>query len=211
MAFVDFGALKSAVSIEQVVDMLGLEMKASGSQLRGICPACKTTGGRELVVTPSKGAFYCFADKKGGDLIALVSHIEGIPVKDAAVFIADQAGMGTGTSSTVQGTGTSTAKIVPAPKPEPQAPQEDKLERVAARLLHEHEAVQALGLSPEVAESLGIGYDGRGLLRGRVVFPLYKDGELAGFMGFAAGLQPVLKFPDNISKQTNVIPLKKAG
>lgn len=202
MAFVDFSALKAIVSIEQVVDILGLEMKPTGNQLRSSCPACKTTGGRELVVTPSKGAFFCFKDGKGGDLIALAAHIEGISVKEAAVYIHDQLGNDTSTRRTSTST---------SPQESRQAEPDDKLEKVAARLLPEHEDVQALGLSPEVAESLGIGYDGRGLLRGRVVFPLYKNGELAGFMGFSEGMKPVIKFPDNIAKPTNVIPLKKAG
>ena len=84
MPFVDFAELKTRVSIEQATQMLGLNLTPHGSQHRGPCPVCKTGGDRALVVTPAKGLFYCFAAKSGGDAIALVAHIRGISVKDAA-------------------------------------------------------------------------------------------------------------------------------
>src|SRR5579864_299605 len=103
MAFVDFQALKSRVRIDDAIPMLGLQMKQHGDQWRGVCPACRTTDERALVITPSKSVFYCQAAKKGGDLISLWSHIRGIGARDAAQEIADEIGTvpdnGTGTSN----------------------------------------------------------------------------------------------------------------
>jgi len=79
MPFVDFAELKARVSIEQAAQMLGLHLVPHGSQSRSPCPACKSGGDRALVVTPAKGLFYCFAQKIGGDAIALTAHIRGIP------------------------------------------------------------------------------------------------------------------------------------
>lgn len=209
---IDFQALKQAVSFADAVDKLGLELKPSGNQMRGVCPACKAGGDRALVVTEGKG-FFCFAAQKGGDVIALAAHILDVSVKDAAQFLA----AGTVTTSKVNtSTSTSAQEVcqpVKAPPPPVPAPEDNRLEKVGARLLHEHQEVQALGLTPEMAEELGIGYDKRGVLRGRVLFPLYKDGELAGFMGYAADLVPLIKFPNNLTeeKPTNVVPLHKAG
>ena len=60
----------------------------------------------------------------------------------------------------------------------------------------EHEAVQALRLTPECATALGIGYAGRGIMKGRVLIPLRTaDGTLAGYAGFSASLDPLLKLP----------------
>ena len=42
--------------------------------IRRACPACDGSN-RTLVVTPSKGTFYCFSAKKGGECISLVAHI----------------------------------------------------------------------------------------------------------------------------------------
>lgn len=205
---IDFQALKSAVSFADAVDKLGLQLKQSGNQWRGECPACKSGGDRALVVTEGKG-YFCFSAQKGGDVIALAAHILEVSVKDAAVFLA-----GDGKVITSKSTSTSSQEVCqPAAAPQPAPETDNKLEKVAARLLHEHPEVQALGLTPEKAAELGIGYDKRGVLKGRVLFPLYVDGELSGFMGFARDLQPLIKFPSQLTEAlpTNVVPLHKAG
>src|ERR1700737_200624 len=81
---IDFATLKQHVSIEQAMHMLGLHMKRSGPSFRGPCPTCRSGGERALVVTPSKSAFYCFAAKQGGDQLALVAHVRGVKVRQAA-------------------------------------------------------------------------------------------------------------------------------
>jgi hypothetical protein len=70
--YIDFAALKQRVSIEQAARLLGLTLKQNGTQLRGPCPACGTTDQRALVLTPSKGMFYCHDAKTGGYLFRLV-------------------------------------------------------------------------------------------------------------------------------------------
>lgn len=40
MPFIDFGALKERVSMEQAVQLLGLQLRPQGHQLRGTCPNC---------------------------------------------------------------------------------------------------------------------------------------------------------------------------
>ena len=47
---------------------------------------------RALVVTPAKKAYYCFASRKGGDVIALVAHVKGMSVKDTTLAIAEYTG-----------------------------------------------------------------------------------------------------------------------
>src|SRR5438132_7312590 len=89
--FLDFQAVKQAVSIDEAAHRLGLALKPAGSQMRGVCPACKSGGDRALVITPSKGVFYCFSAGKGGDCIALTAHIRGTEVKDAAAWLAPPA------------------------------------------------------------------------------------------------------------------------
>ena len=54
MSFIDFAALKAAISIDQAAETLGLTLKQEGSQFRTSCPACKSGGDRAIVLTPAK-------------------------------------------------------------------------------------------------------------------------------------------------------------
>ena len=93
MSFIDFGALKERVSIEQVIAMLGIDnLKRQGAQLRGPCPIHGGNNPREFVVTPEKRLFFCFAGSGGGDQIALVSKMKTLTAKDTAAFITEYFG-----------------------------------------------------------------------------------------------------------------------
>ena len=87
MSFIDFQELKGRVDIQAACSFLQLDLKPNGKQLRGACPSCPSGGERSLVITPEKGAAYCFTAKKGGDVIWLTSHIRGESQKDAAHFL----------------------------------------------------------------------------------------------------------------------------
>ena len=207
MPFVDFADLKSRVSIEKVLDMLSLELAPRGAQLRGPCPVCRSGGERALVVTPSKQAFYCFGAKSGGDLIALVAHIRGVGPNEAANLIARHFGTGTGTrtgTSTVPrgGYGNNPANRSPSLSgkgsgPEPLKPLD--------YLLAEHEAVQALGLSPETSRAFGAGYAPKGIMRGRFAIPINdRGGVLLAYCGRAVSKeqQPTLIFPNGFRPES---------
>jgi hypothetical protein len=88
VGFIDYGELKTRVSIHDAIAKLGLELKPAGHQLRGFCPKCMQGGDRALVVTPGKGLFYCFAAKTGGDQIALVAHLKELKTNEAANWLA---------------------------------------------------------------------------------------------------------------------------
>ena len=68
--FVDFAEVKEKISFFDAIGYLKLNLKQSGNQWRGNCPACNSGGDRALVITDGKG-WFCFALKKGGDQIAL--------------------------------------------------------------------------------------------------------------------------------------------
>ena len=91
-AFIDFQDLKSRTNIADIVAPLELKLMRKGDQFRGACPACKSGGDRALVVTVSKGVFYCFGAKQGGDVIGLAAHILGQDMKQAANWIAEKTG-----------------------------------------------------------------------------------------------------------------------
>jgi len=171
MSYLDFEAIKADYPIDTITERLGLTLKSSGKQQRGKCPICEGSGDRNLVITPDKGVYYCFADGKGGDVIALVSHIQGLGPKQAALWIAEN----------------SCQKGETVPK-------EKGAERGFKPLDYldsEHEAVQAVGFKPDDAKTLGIGYAPRGVLRGTVAVPVRNtDGSIAGYIGITEAKLP---------------------
>lgn len=188
--FVDFAEIKSRVSIEEAVEMLGLIMKSGNNQLRGPCPACQRGGERALVITGSKSAFFCFGSHKGGDVIALVAHIRNCAVKDAAQFLAEQIGL---------------EKQQPQrTAPESGARQEGNKTLTALSYLEpEHEAVSAVGFSTEFSKKHGIGYAPKGIMRGTVAIPFRDEhGTLLGYIGVTECTLPADFTP-------NVVPFGK--
>ena len=170
---IDFAQLKKDVPIENAVAFLGLNLKPEGQQLRGACPTCKKGGDRTLVVTPSKGVFYCFTDKKGGDMLALVAHIQNVPIKEAGQFIADKV---------------KAPHTVPEKKKGEEAVSLQPLEYLDMG----HEAVVAVGFPEEVCKAVGIGYATKGLMRGYVAIPIrLPNGTLIGY----AGIMETAKLP----------------
>ena len=74
-----------------------------------------------------------------------------------------------------------------------------------AHLEYDHPAIVALGLDPNVAESLGIGYAPKGVARGNVVIPVREaDGTLRGYLG----VQELTFIPKDFETPDNVVPLK---
>lgn len=190
MSFVDFNELKARVSLGDAVRILGLTLKQNGNQWRGPCPACKGSDQRSLVVTESKG-FYCFAAKKGGDQIGLAQHILGIGAKEAAQALA-------GATVPVARKGT-----VPGTVPESGGGEETQKLQPLSYLEAEHPAVDAVGFSAEVAQRLGIGYAGKGMMRGTVAVPVRDErGTLLGYIGITEARLP----PDFTP---NVVPFAK--
>lgn len=163
--FFNFEEIKADNPIDEIAERLGIDLTKSGASMRGKCPVCESSGDRNLAVTPSKGVWYCFTQGKGGDCIALVAHVKGIGVKEAAEWIV----------------GPVHSKSAKEKKPSKQ-PSEgfaplDYLDPA-------HEAVLALGFDPDDAERIGAGYAPRGILRGKVAIPVRDGtGKLLGYVG----------------------------
>lgn len=194
-SFVDYPAIKSAVSIDRVIPLLDVPLAQHGDQWRGPCTACKQGGPRALVITKSKGAFYCFAQKKGGDVIALLAHVKGIGQKEAAVLISEHFRVGTGTGSTVSNSRHGSSE------PERKAPAANGLRAIQplTYLEHEHEGLQALGVDAETAAAWESGFASKGIMRGRYAVPIKTaDGTLLAYVGVALSESesPQLLFPN---------------
>jgi hypothetical protein len=116
-----------------------------------------------------KNLSLCFPSKAGGDQIALVSHVKALSQKDAAALMLGQPALGA-----VQGTSTVQNKFPPL----------DYLEA-------DHITVEALGLSQERAEVLGLEYVPKGMMKGYVAIPIrLPTCELTGYIGITEAKLP---------------------
>lgn len=172
MPYIDFAELKKAVSIAQAVEMLGLEVKKSGEQLRGACPTCGTDDPRALAITPAKQVFYCHKGQEGGDLIRLVAHVRGLAQKDAAQAIAEYVGF------------KASNRTKPEEKKQSTVKPDARLAEIGKRLDAHAEELEPLGIQPETYERFGAGYNKRGTLSGKLLIPVHdKGGELLAYCG----------------------------
>lgn len=159
MSWVEFAQLKRTVSLERVLDAYGVKLAKSGESLRGACPLCGSKAKRAFVATPSENLWHCFQCNKGGDIIAFVAELKGLRPKEAGLDIQERC-----------------CGVNHEPR--------QQLEPLDY-LLSEHEAVQALGIPVAVAETMGCGYAKKGIMRGRIAFPLRtEDGTLIAYCGF---------------------------
>src|SRR4051812_24255912 len=167
-AFVDFAELKSRLKIEEVVSQLGLKGAYKSEQWRGPCPACNAGGERALAVNTGKQSYYCFANKKGGDLIAFAAHVRGVSQRDAALWLDPNAR----NSDTVNSH--SAQSTVPAQRPQPQTRKPGfGAEAYAKTLDPAHVALEPLGVSSDTLRQFGAGYSSSGINRGRLALPVH--------------------------------------
>ncbi len=196
MAFVDFAAVKEAVSFSDAIELLDLKLRQSGNQWRGFCPTCKGSNERALVITDGRG-FYCFSDHKGGDVIALAAHVLNLGVKQAAQELAERAGI-------VQVPSTRTRNSTRSTVPEGEGEAGSKLSPLSY-LEPDHEAVVAIGFDPEWCKTYGVGYAPRGVVRGSVAVPFRDErGVLLGYLG----VQELTYIPADF-QTNNIVPFQK--
>src|SRR5713226_1192222 len=87
-SFVDFKAVKAAISMEKLLEHYGLldRFKRSGDSLSGPCPIHKGTNPTQFRVSTSKNIWNCFSEcKKGGNVLDFISRMENGTIHAAAL------------------------------------------------------------------------------------------------------------------------------
>ncbi|HZH98799.1 MAG TPA: CHC2 zinc finger domain-containing protein, partial [Fimbriimonadaceae bacterium] len=91
--FVDFRAVKAAVSMEQVLEHYGLKdtlRPVGNDSLTGCCPIHKGNNPTQFRVSRSKNCWKCFSDCQcGGNVLDFISRMEEVPIHKAAVLAAE--------------------------------------------------------------------------------------------------------------------------
>lgn len=200
--FIDFEDLKARIRIEQTLPLLGLQMRQHGDQYRGPCPACRQGGDRALAINSGKQSYYCFSQKKGGDVIALVAHLRGMTQKDAAGYLGQQFGnSGQSHSDTVHSSRNSS--------PSPPAQQGRELKPLDYLVFNE--AIEGLGVSEATCKAWGAGYAPKGIIRGRLAIPIHdRAGTLLAYCGRSVkGESPTLIFPNGFDPHSVIFAAER--
>ena len=215
--FIDFGAVKSAVSFQQVLDHYGLTAKMRGTRngdgMEGSCPFHPDAGKDTFKVTLSKNCWFChhITCKCGGNHLDFVSRMENCDAHEAALKIDQWFNLGLAgkseTSSSKHDASNAKPAVFkkpagasqkPAPKSEEpndeaeSAPSENQpLSFTLENLKTEHEYLIERGLTEDTVREFGLGFCAKGTMSGRIVIPIHNpDGTLIGYAGRWPGPPP---------------------
>src|ERR1039457_4235429 len=87
-SFVDFKAVKAAITMEKVLEHYGLidRFKKSGDSLSGPCPIHKGDNPTQFRVSVSKNIWNCFSEcKHGGNTLDFIARMEKVSIHAAAL------------------------------------------------------------------------------------------------------------------------------
>jgi DNA primase len=216
--FIDFRAVKAAVSMEQILQRYGVleTLRGSGDSRRGKCPIHQGTNPDQFSVNLAKGVWNCFSDCKcGGNQLEFVAKMENVDVHAAALLVcewfnlkpadvagedsprersrpAERAQSGKPPPPASPPNGGSPRRAVSSAPPEDDAP--NKVLGFALKDLDPtHPYLAERGLTVETATDFGLGFfpAASGLMVGRIAIPIHNHtGKLVAYGGRWPGDPP---------------------
>lgn len=220
--WVDFKAVKEAVSMQAVLDHYGLSngLRRNGNELRGRCPIHGGKESESFQANTQKNNFNCFTPscKAHGNVLDFVAAMEKCTVRDAAVKLAEWFSV----YVPANGGGNEAAAIAVEKK---SAAENSGAGECDGELVNRPLTFQLKGvdcshvylmereISRETAETFGVGFfAGKGSMSGRVVIPIHNEaGELVAYAGRAIdGSEPRYKLPAGFHKAAELYNLHRA-
>jgi DNA primase len=223
--FVDFRAIRSAITMEQVLQHYGLldQFKRSGDTLTGRCPIHRGSNPTQFRVSLSKNLWNCFSEcKHGGNTLDFVARMENVPVHDAALKVC--AWFNLPADAAPAAGAEEPERPAPRAKPKPSAPAKPEddgpnppLEFKLEKLERSHPYLTDRGLTPQTVIDFGAGYfaGSKGLMVGRVVIPIHNvNGEVVAYAGRWPGEPaedtPKYRLPPGFKKSRELFNLDRA-
>lgn len=197
--WVDFRAVKAAVSMQMLADYYGLrDLRKTKDELRGRCPIHKGEGDRTFHINLSKNAFQCFSCKAKGNVLDFMAAMEHCTIREAGLKLKSLFGVGESGSQAKaempllsgQEMDRATEKSGPV---NPVLP-------FQLRVDCGHEYGLSRGLTKKTLEHFDAGLCiSKGTFSGRFVIPLHNEkGELVGYAGRSLDdSEPRYLFPSN--------------
>ncbi len=226
--YVDFHAVKQAVTMVQVLDHYKLteRFQRKGDSLSGACPLHKGENPTQFRVSVSKNCWNCFGDcKRGGNVLDFVSLMEGVTIREAAIRISDWFNV---VSEKPTKKAASSEEKQPAPSKDEPAQTPPKAASEAQEtgpnkplgfelrnLDPAHPYLAERGLSGATIAEFGLGCCNNGSMKGRIVIPIHNaDGKLVAYVGRWPGDPPEdtpkYRLPPGFRKSQELFNLDKA-
>jgi DNA primase len=232
-AFVDFKAVKAAITMEQVLQHYGLldKFKRGTDSLNGPCPIHKGSNPTQFRVSISKNVWNCFSEcKHGGNVLDFIAEMENVSIHAAALKAIEWFNLDPEAMAASDNKNESSETNVPAPVPKPgvqrpaapvapatekSAPNTplkfrlDKLERNHPYLIEKR------GLKPETIVDFGIGFCSKGMMADRIAIPIHNvKGEVVAYSGRFPGEPsedtPKYKLPQGFRKSQELFNIDRA-
>jgi len=232
-SFVDFKAVKAAITMEQVLDHYGIldQFKRGTDSLNGSCPIHKGSNPTQFRVSISKNIWNCFSEcKHGGNVLDFIVYMENASIHAAALkaiewFNLDPQEMSADTNQEADEKG-ETTKTEAAPRPRPTAKPAPVVENATPnpplkfrldKLEREHPYLtQERGLSLETIIDFGAGFCSKGMMADRIAIPIHNvKGEVVAYAGRFPGEPaedtPKYKLPPGFRKSQELFNLDRAS
>lgn len=185
--FIDFRALRAQLDFARVLAIYGVtSASVRDQQLSAHCPFPTHLGVRakpSFSADLSRGIWRCFGCKTSGNVLDFAVRMEGREPKDGAAVreVALKLQRLLSQSLTESAAPNAVEEAHPLAR---QVIVNGPLGFTLKELDPEHDALRSLGLQRETIAHFGLGYCGRGLLKGRIAIPLHDPlGQLIGYAG----------------------------
>ncbi|MGO8697801.1 MAG: CHC2 zinc finger domain-containing protein [Limisphaerales bacterium] len=229
--FVDFKAVKSALSIERVLEHYGLldQFKRSGDSLSGSCPIHKGSNPTQFRVSLSKNIWNCFSEcKHGGNTLDFIAKMENVSIHAAAQkaiewFQLDPNAMSADREQEAERPAeTPRESDKPRPRPSKDAPPANDnsapnkpLKFRLEKLQSDHPYLAERGLTPETIATFDVGFCSKGMMADRIAIPIHNaNGLLVAYAGRFPGEPeegtPKYKLPQGFRKSLELFNLDQA-
>ncbi len=229
-SFVDFKAVKAAVSLEQVLEHYGLldKFKRSGDTLSGPCPIHKGTNPTQFRISLTKNLWNCFSEcKRGGNVLDFIARMEDSSIHAAAMqaiewFGLDAEAMTTGVKEDQKGSEPRGKTSSPQKQSPPKSTTDPDLSTAnkplkfrLEKLDQTHTYLAERGLMPETIADFGIGHCAKGMMAQRIAIPINNQaGEVVAYAGRFPGEPPAdtpkYKLPPGFRKSIELFNIHRA-
>lgn len=228
--FIDFKAVKAAITMEQVLNHYNLldKFKRSGDSLSGPCPIHKGSNPTQFRVSISKNVWNCFSEcKHGGNTLDFIARMDNVSIHAAALKAVDWFHLDADAMSADSGQEARESAGAPhhgdAPRPRPASsspvlenvPPNKPLKFRLDKLEKEHPSLAGRGLTPETISDFGIGFCSKGMMADRIAIPIRNaQGAVVAYAGRFPGEPaedtPKYKLPQGFRKSLELYNLDRA-